>query len=241
MKIFYFLVISALILFQSCEKNIDDPNNNFDASVVQIGVLKYLDTGAFDGLLPFRFSLFYGDFGIGTLTGLDGAITILNNKVYRFDSAGSINVIPNTSNDSTPFLTVAYFKTDITKSYPYQISLVDLQKSLDSLLIDTIAIYAIKIYGNFDSLTTRTLFKIYPPYPTLTVARLSQVVFNYTNVIGTGVGFWFPPSFKDINFPGYTFHFIADNLKSSGSILNAKLNNITVSIGIYKSFGILKF
>jgi hypothetical protein len=62
MKIFYYLVISALTLFQSCEKNINIPNNNFAASVVQTGVLKYLDTGAFGVLLT------YIDDGSGSFT-----------------------------------------------------------------------------------------------------------------------------------------------------------------------------
>lgn len=239
-KLVFFVAISALNLFQSCEKNVEQIENGIVPIVVQAGVLKYFETGAFGGLLPIGTSLLYGDFGLATLTGLDGELTILNNKIYRLDTSGVVNEVSN-SNDSAPYFTVAYFKTDFTKSYPYSLSLFDLQKSIDSLLFDSNAIYAIKIYGNFDSLTTRTYYKILPPYPTLAVARLNQVVFNYTNVVGTGVGFWYPRSFVEINHPGYHFHFISDNLQTAGHILNAKLNNVIVSIGLYKFSRVLKY
>ncbi len=241
MKFIYSVVILTLLFFQSCEKNIDYSNKNNDTTpIVQIGVLKYLDTGAFGGILPINISLYFGDFGLATLAGLNGEVTILNNKIFKLDSSGTVLDITNT-NDSTPYSTVTFFKTDLSKIYPNPISLTDLEHNLDSLLTDTAKIYAIKIYGNFDSLNTRTYFKIYPPYPTLTVARLKQVEFNYTNVRGTAVGFWYPPSLINFNHPGYHFHFIGDDLKSAGHILNAKLNNVTVSIGVYKSFGVLKY
>ncbi|MDI9338740.1 MAG: acetolactate decarboxylase [Alphaproteobacteria bacterium] len=240
MKNKYFLSFFILILGLSCKKeNVYVPD--YRPSVVQIGVVKYLDTGAFAGLQPIGIALNYGGFGLGTLTNLDGELTIYRGKIFKLDSSGRVYDISLTR-DSTPYTTITSFDPKIEYIYNTPITLADLERSLDSLLPDTSnLIFSIRITANFDSITTRTYYKINPPFPTLAVARQKQVVFNYQNKVGTAVGFWYPSVLKDINHAGYHFHFISDDLQAAGHILNANMSNVVVTIGTHNTYSVLDY
>ena len=63
----------------------------------QHGTLALLVPGLFDGTLPLGSLLEHGDTGIGTATGLDGEMIILDGVPYLVRSDGSVNVLdPNT-------------------------------------------------------------------------------------------------------------------------------------------------
>jgi len=44
------------------------------------------------------------------------------------------------------------------------------------------------------------------------------------------VGFWIPDYMKSINTPGYHFHFIADDKKGGGHLLQCKISNPKILI-----------
>ena len=58
------------------------------------------------------------------------------------------------------------------------------------------------------------------PYPTLTIAAENQSVYTYTNANGTVVGFYTPVFFKGLNVAGFHLHFISDDKKTGGHILD---------------------
>src|SRR4249919_2977483 len=76
-----------------------DPHVLFQAST--IGAL--LD-GAFDGDLSFAELAEHGDFGLGTLNGLDGEMIAVDGAFYRADVEGEIHPVPAAA--KTPFAVV---------------------------------------------------------------------------------------------------------------------------------------
>lgn len=45
-------------------------------------------------------------------------------------------------------------------------------------------------------------------------------VYTENNISGTLVGFWFPDHLLNLGVPGFHFHFISDDKKLSGHVLN---------------------
>jgi acetolactate decarboxylase len=54
--------------------------------------------------------------------------------------------------------------------------------------------------------------------------------YSVENVKGTLVGFWFPGYLLNLTVPEFHFHFIADNRKMSGHVLDLKAKYANVSV-----------
>ena len=74
------------------------------------------------------------------------------------------------------------------------------------------------------------------PYPPLVKVVQQQPIFEMTNVPGRIVGFRCPPYVKGINVPGYHLHFISDDLKTGGHILDFVLKEGLVEIDVCNQF-----
>jgi len=85
-------------------------------------------------------------------------------------------------------------------------------------------VYAIKIEGVFKHLKIRSVARQNEPYPGLEEALKNEVVFNLNDVAGTLVGFRFPEYMNGVNFPGYHFHYISQDHKSGGHLLDCSLD-----------------
>ena len=237
--------ILALVLF-SCTKS--RKNNGVQiAPIYQIGTFQKLSSGNYLGILPVGFALNYGDFGLGAATQTAHSkvyfkeITLYNNKIYGFDSAGVVHDI-TLANDSTPFLTVTNFSPQYTFEFNNPSSYKSIIKTLDSLLPDTSNnMFSIKIYGIFDSILTRSLPAFNQPVPLLTEVLKKQIIFKTENTKGTLVGFRFPLNKNaSANTPGYHFHYISDDLHLAGHALNFEARNVKVYVGVHLTTTILK-
>jgi acetolactate decarboxylase len=98
-------------------------------------------------------------------------------------------------------------------------------------------IYAIQIDGTFPAMKVRSVPRQASPYLPLTAAVANQTVFVYSGVKGTVIGFFMPQFFSGLNVPGYHLHFISDDSKSGGHILDFTVaGNTTAEFDITPSF-----
>jgi acetolactate decarboxylase len=67
-----------------------------------------------------------------------------------------------------------------------------------------------------------------PPYPPLAEAIKGQRVFELPDQKGTVVGFWFPRFMSGVNAPGYHFHYLSQDLKSGGHLLDGRAEKVKV-------------
>ncbi len=101
-----------------------------------------------------------------------------------------------------------------------------LQQQINKKLPSANLPYAIRLKGNFPYLKVRSVPKQTPPYqPLKDVVSQQQIVFELRNVRGTLVGFRLPQYLKDVNVAGYHFHFLADDLKAGGHLLEGVFIN----------------
>jgi acetolactate decarboxylase len=220
LKIILF-ILPLILFFQSCAQYPGD-------LVYQESTIGQLDDGEMEGMLSVGDLKKHGNFGIGTFDGLDGEMVGVDGEFFQVDYQGATNSV----NDKikTPFAMVTFFESDksikLTGDYDYQL----LKDTIDQTLPSKDIIYAIKISGEYGFVKTRSVPKQQKPYPALKEVVKQQKIFDFNNIKGTAVGFWVPKYMKNINVPGYHFHFITEDKKAGGHLLECKITNPTVHI-----------
>jgi acetolactate decarboxylase len=186
--------------------------------VTQFSTIDALLAGVYDGAFPCRQVAAAGTIGLGTFDRLDGEMVVVGGRVFQVRADGSVHRVPGSL--TTPFATVARFRADreLTTSAP--LTLRALEAQLDRALPNPNAIYAIRLRGEFPAMKTRSVAAQSKPYPALVDAAKSQSVFALGPARGTVVGFRFPPSCRGLNVPGYHLHFLSEDGKTGGHILD---------------------
>lgn len=190
-------------------------------ALMQFSVLKALVHGLYDGEMTFAELKKYGNFGLGTFDQLDGEMIALNGKFYQILSDGE--VIPVSPKMTTPFSTVTFFKPERTLTPPASLSLQQLEAYISKQTLLN-SIYAIQIEGTFSHVKTRVVPKQEKPYLPLASIAAKQPTFEFLQVKGKMIGFKLPPYLDGINVGGYHLHFISDDEKHGGHVLECTLS-----------------
>jgi len=201
----------------------------------QVSTIDALMQGVYDGVQPVGELRNHGDFGIGTFDSLDGEMIVLDGRVYQAKADGRIYSVTDTA--TTPFATVTWFERDITTTVDRPLNFSEFSAEMGNRLPTQNMIYAVKIQGTFPSMKVRAIPAQQKPYPTLTEAAKNQLVYSYANTTGTVVGFYTPAFFKGLNVAGYHLHFISDDRRTGGHILDFTVPaNATVEYDITPAF-----
>jgi acetolactate decarboxylase len=182
-----------------------EPHVLFQASTIAA-----LLDGAYEGDLTFAELAEHGDLGLGTLNGLDGEMIALDGRFYRADVEGSVNAVSGSAR--TPFAVVVAFE-----------AAVDVEVSgedLEARLADAGATCAVRFDAEFELVRARSVPRQQPPYRPLAEVAAEQHVFELREVRGTLVGFRFPDYASGLEVPGYHLHFITDDRRRGGHVLD---------------------
>jgi len=179
----------------------------------------------------------YGDFGTGTLNGLNGEMIAFNGEFYQIPTPGNPREIG--PEEKTPYVTITFFESDQTFQVANISSLSQLTAKINLTLPNYNAIYALKVHGFFNSAKTRSVPIQTKPYPTLTDAVKNQTVFNLNKVSATLVGFYFPANMDGVDFPGYHLHLLTDDRNAGGHLLECNVEEATVEIDQTNNYHLL--
>ena len=217
------LLIVLTLFFINCGSSEEEPDVIYQYSTIAV-----LKEGKFDGNIELKGLKRHGDFGLGTYNGLDGEMVFLDGKFYQADRDGNATIPAGST--LSPFAVIADFIPDNSISVDTFFTC----KNLKSLIIRNIEeknkIHAIKISGDFNSITTRSVDKQNKPYPTLEEALAEAKISKFSDIKGELVGFWFPSYFGNINAPNFHFHFISEDRKKGGHMLSCKINSAQIEI-----------
>lgn len=194
----------------------------------QHGTLGTLMAGLLEGTAPISDILKKGDLGIGTLTGCDGEVIILNGVAYHADARGGFRQLDGT--ECTPYATVTPFQAD--ESY-FVRHITDANTLLDDMKRRAASeniFFAIKITGKFETMHVRMMPKQEKPYTKLKYSADKQPEFIYEQINGTVVGFYTPELFHGIAASGFHLHFVNEDKTAGGHILDFELNSGAIDI-----------
>jgi acetolactate decarboxylase len=221
------VIFLALLLSGQCTAQDDDV-------LFQVSTIDALMQGVFDGICSFDDLMEQGDFGIGTFDALEGEMIALDGKCYQVKADGV--AYPVLGNMTAPFATVTRFEMDQTATLENAGNFSELSRQIDRYLPSRNAFYALRIDGTFPYVQTRSVPRQEKPYPRLAEAVENQSVFNFTNVTGSVVGVWAPDFARGVNVPGYHLHFITEDRKAGGHILEIQVSNATAQVDVTAGF-----
>ncbi|ARU92240.1 acetolactate decarboxylase [Spiroplasma clarkii] len=191
----------------------------------QYSTITSLVQGNYEGEINYVDFKDQGDFGLGTFDSLDGEMIVLNGVFYQLLADGSVNIVDQ--NYRSPFLSICKFTPETT------VKLTNLKQPevLDQILNSTASskIIAIKIEGEFEQVSTRTVRKQVKPYKKMFEINDVQSEMHFQNQTGTIVGFYTPRYLNTIGVEGVHFHFLTSDLNSGGHVLNFTLKQGTMS------------
>ncbi len=227
------IVFSAGMVFTPGTGTHSSPEDQ--ETLYQVSTIDALMQGVYEGVQPIGELKQHGNFGIGTFDALDGEMIVLDGVVYQAKADGLIYRV--TDSITTPFATVTYFERDqaVTTGGPMNFTVFSYEMA--GQLPSPNMIYGVRMHGTFPIMKVRAIPAQQKPYPTLTEASQNQSVFTYSNTTGTIVGFYTPVFFSGLNVPGYHLHFISDDRKTGGHILDFTVpERMTVEYDITPEF-----
>jgi acetolactate decarboxylase len=202
--------------------------------IFQNAVFGSFESGNFDGSMSISELKTHGDFGMGTLDGLDGEMVVIDGDFYQVKSDGKAYLIRQDA--KSPFATVVFFEPDKVLFPGWNTDYPGLCDFIDKNIPSKDKFYALRIKGRFKSIKLRSVPKQTKPYPSLKEALVNQAVFDYNNIEGTLVGFRLPQYMEYLNVPGYHFHFISTDRSKGGHLLGCAVNEVSVEIDVLDKF-----
>ncbi len=197
-------------------------------SIAQVALLQSLAQGYFGGTVTAGQLRTLGDTGIGTFEGLNGEMIVLDGKVYQALGDGRVIVAPDKT--IIPYATVTFFDKDIA----VKLESIKDKAAFEKILNDAVqqhgvnSFYMVKMHAQFDSVLFRSEYGSQEPYPTLVEAlKGKQTEFTEKKINGTLVGLYCPSYMGELNSVGWHFHFLSDDKKKGGHILELSLKGAT--------------
>lgn len=198
----------------------------------QASTIGSLLDGAYDGEVSFAELAGHGDTGLGTLDALDGEMIALDGHFYRADRDGVVNEIAPT--ETTPFAVVGWLRPTAELVLDGPLAQAATLARVDELLGTTAhrrpeaPACLLRIDGEFESVTARSVPRQQPPYRPLAEVIAAQNVFEIGPCAGTLIGFRFPDYSEGIEVAGYHLHFIDRERSRGGHVLDFRLARGTV-------------
>ncbi len=185
-------------------------------TIFQYSTIDALLAGLYDGDMTLKDLKFQGDFGLGTLNGIDGELIVLEGQAYHAEAGGKAVIPADTS--KIPFAAVTFFQEDTILKLGKIASLEELNKAVLKGLPSKNLFYAIRIDTRVNHIKTRAIPKQNTPYEPLAQVVKHQVVVQQTGE-GTLVGIYSPAFVKGVGVPGFHWHFISKDRTSGGHVL----------------------
>jgi alpha-acetolactate decarboxylase len=199
-------------------------------TVTQVSILNALLASRFDGCLPCRKLLEYGDLGIGTFDRMEGEMVMVDGTIYQVKADGRVYT-PDLDN-RTPFATVCRFQPEETWTIDAPVNLEALEAMINEKAANPNVFLAVRAEGSFSFMRTHALQMQSKPYPPTADVVRACVRFEMHDVSGVIVGFRGPPYVRGINDTGYHLHFLTDDKTQGGHILEFTMERGTCAINL---------
>lgn len=198
-------------------------------TLFQVSTSNALAQGVFDGAVTVGELRRHGDFGLGTFAGLDGELVLIDGICFRAGAMGG--VAPVGDEWEVPFALVTRFVPDIDTEVESTSGLADLGRQLDALRPSQNLFAGVRVDADFDSLTLRAACPARPGEGLLEATR-HQSEYTVDGLSGTLIGFWAPEYARAVGVPGYHFHFISDDRRVGGHVLDLSGGPLEVAMQV---------
>ena len=204
-----------------------------ESTLYQHQTLGDLMAGVFDGTLTFEELLKHGDIGIGTFHDFEGELILLDGVAFQAKEDGSISGVDPAQ--TTPHAAVTFFQPDREYEIDRPMTLRKVRSDIVKRVRSRNVFSVVKITGHFEYMHTRAVPKQQKPYPRLIEATRVQPEFESYDMQGTAIGIYTPELFDGVAKGGFHCHFISDDRKFGGHILDYIVDNAKCEIQTIES------
>lgn len=169
-----------------------------------------------------------GDWGLGTVNGVNGELAVVDGEPYAVRGDGATDLLDE--DVKTPFAAVTRFEPDQTVELEDVEGFEEFGDRLRDELPRTDHFHALRIEGTFGFLRTRSVEEQVEPYPTLEEVIENERVFEFENVKGDMPTFFIPEQFERVHPPGYHAHFVTSDRDGGGHVYDFRADSLTVEI-----------
>jgi acetolactate decarboxylase len=205
-------------------------------TLYQVSTANALVEGIYEGAVRVGTLRKHGTLGLGTFENLDGEMVIVDGDVFQVRSDGS--VVKVADDVLIPFAAITNFTPGpevVLDSCP---DLAHLTARFDGLRQSDNMFYALKVDGEFDYIHTRAMRRTVEGVPLVEAAAV-QPEFEFQKTKGTLVGFWTPDYARTLNVPGYHLHFISDDRRHGGHLLQCRGKKLGLQIQLQGDYHIV--
>jgi len=217
------LTLYIIVLALSCRSYAVMQKDN---TLFQVGNASALFSGAIVGDMTIEQLKEHGNFGLGTFNDINGEMIALNGNFYQIGENGKTIIVD--PNWKTPYAEIMNF----TPNSLIQLNEVHNYKFLRDIIYPKIknknVPYAVYVTGHFAYLKLRSR----SPRSALSTKNIIEKIYTIQNVSGSLVGYWFPEYLMNLTVPGFHLHFISDDKKRSGHVLDLKIETAQFALQI---------
>ena len=197
-------------------------------TLYQYNTLAALMAGLYQGNLTVAELLQQGDFGVGTLDGIDGELIVLDGKAYQAKGDKTLLAVPDTA--TVPYAAVLRQQADITFEQNEPVNEETLKTIIEGHFAGENLFYSVKVTGQFAKMHVRMAPGAKPGQKFVEVSR-NQPEYIEENLSGTIVGIWTPAIFHGVSVAGFHWHFINETRDFGGHILDFELTQGHIELG----------
>lgn len=207
------------------------PGQSGQERLYQVSTIEALLAGLYDGSVEIGEVLEQGDFGLGTFDRLDGELILLDGEIYQAAFDGSVNRMPPETR--TPFIALTQFEADQRLRAEAGLTFAEFKTWLEGKLPSRNLIYGVRVDGRFRDIVYRSVPRQeQKPYPPLVDVVRRQAVFRSEDIGGTLLGFWCPDFTAGLNVPGFHLHFLSDDRRHAGHVLDFSIDGGEVQLDL---------
>jgi acetolactate decarboxylase len=196
-------------------------------TLYQVSTATALVEGIYQGAVRIGTLREHGDLGLGTFENLDGEMVVVDGQFFQVKCDGSVRECDDDL--LSPFAVVTHFAPEATVTLAQCADLSQLAARFDGLRNSDNVFFALRVDGRFDYVHARAVCKTEEGVPLVEAAKV-QPEFDYRDLSGTLVGFWTPEYARTLNVPGYHLHFLSDDRKKGGHLLQCSGSNLRLQI-----------
>jgi acetolactate decarboxylase len=194
-------------------------------TLFQVSTSAALVEGVYQGAVRVSRLLSHGDFGVGTFVDLDGEMAVLDGVCYQILANGTVAQVDG--DRLIPYAVVTRFSSAFRSDHQEIPDFAALTAACDRLRESSNVFYAFRIRGMFHTVNARVM-KPVPKGTTLKAAASVQQEFRFEELRGTLVGIWSPAFAASFSVPGYHFHFLSEDRKSGGHVLDCRASDVQI-------------
>lgn len=202
-------------------------------TVTQFAVLDALLAGAYESGIAVSEVRGLGDFGLGCCDRLGGEVVMLDGELYECTPDGLVGRM--TDGEILPFAMCCRFLPGGTIALAQQ-DLTALAAEVDAGLASRNLFHAVRVDGTFASVRVRVTPRQHHPLPPLTEVTEEQIETVLGDVGGTLIGFWTPSIYQGIAVAGLHLHFLTDDRRAGGHVLDVSVREGELRLAAYSGF-----